>query len=135
MPTTLTIDREARMVYSNYYGDIVTEELVRHIAAIRAHPEFNPEFRELIDATQVTSFSVSTEEVRDLAIGPSPFAPSSNRVFVASDDLIFGLARMFQTFGGEIRPHFAVVRTLQEAYRRLGLDPGFQSSRVPGRRC
>jgi hypothetical protein len=52
----------------------------------------------------------------------SPFDPSAKRAFVASEDLIFGLARMFQTFGGDRRPNFFVVRTLAEARKRLGLN-------------
>ena len=121
MPTTLHIDREAGIVYSTFYGDVDTAELVEQVAAIRRHSDFDPQFRELIDASNVTSFDVSSDEVRDLAIQPAPFAPSARRVLVASEDLVFGLARMFQIFGGEQRPHFEVVRTLEQAYQLLGL--------------
>jgi hypothetical protein len=127
MPTTLKIDTEAGIVYSTFYGEVDTPELIEQVAAIRRHPDFNPQFRELIDASNVTSFEVSSDEVRDLAIREAPFAPSARRVLVASEDLVFGLARMFQTFGGEHRPHFEVVRTLEEAYRLLGIRPELTS--------
>ena len=122
MPTKLRIDPKARIVYSTLSGDIETEDLVRQVAAIRAHPQFNPEFNELIDLSAVTSLNVSSEDVRRLAVRDSSFSPSADRVLVASQDLVFGLARMFQTFSAERRPHFTVVRSLSEAYCQLGLD-------------
>ena len=122
MSTRLSIDTKDRMVYSSYYGDMTTTDLVQHIAAIRKHPDFNPDFDELIDATGVTSFDVSSDDVRELASHDSPFHADAKRVLVAPQDLIFGLGRMFQTFGSEQRPHFVVVRTLDEAYRRLGRE-------------
>jgi hypothetical protein len=120
MPTKLSIDTKGRIVYSSYYGDMSTADLVQHIAAIRKHPAFNPDFDELIDASEVTSFDVPSDDVRELASRDSPFHAHAKRVLVAPQDLVFGLGRMFQTFGSEQRPHFIVVRTLDEAYRRLG---------------
>ena len=122
MPTRLSIDVKARMVYSSYYGDMTTTDLVQHIASIRKHPDFDPDFDELIDASGVTSFEVPSDDVRELASHDSPFHAHAKRVLVAPQDLIFGLGRMFQTFGSEQRPHFIVVRTLDEAYRRLGRE-------------
>jgi len=122
MPTKLSIETGSRMVYSSYYGDITTSELVQHIAAIRKHPDFNPDFDELIDATGVRSFDVASDDVRELASHESPFHRHAKRVLVAPHDLVCGLGRMFQTFGIEKRPHFVVVRTLDEAYRRLGRE-------------
>jgi hypothetical protein len=122
MPTKLKIDPKARIVYSTLSGDIETEDLIRQVAAIRAHPQFNPEFNELIDLTAVTSFNVSSDDVHRLAGRDSSFSPSAERVLVAGQDLVFGLARMFQTFSAERRPRFTVVRSLSEAYCQLGLE-------------
>lgn len=128
----LRIDPKARIVYSTLSGDIGTEDLLRQVAAIRAHPEFNPEFSELIDLTAVTSFNVSSDDVCRLAGRDSSFSPSADRVLVAGEDLVFGLARMFQTFSAERRPRFTVVRNLSEAYSQLGLD-GEKASSTSGR--
>ena len=128
MPTELNIDTNQGIVYSTFYGEVDTAELVEQVQAIRRHPDFDPQFRELIDASKVTSFDVSSDEVRDFAVQPPPFAASARRVLVASEDLVFGLARMFQIFGAEQRPHFEVVRTLEEAHQLLGIK-GELSSR------
>lgn len=122
MPTKLSIDTKGRIVYSSYYGDMTTTDLTQHIAAIRKHADFNPDFDELIDASGVTSFDVPSDDVRELASHDSPFHAHAKRVLVAPQDLVFGLGRMFQTFGSEQRPHFIVVRTLDEGYRRLGRE-------------
>jgi len=110
------------MVYSVFYCDMTTTDMVQHIAAIRGHPDFNPDFDELIDASGVSSFDIPSDDVRELASHDSPFHASPKRVLVAPQDLVFGLGRMFQTFGSKQRPHFIVVRTLDEAYRRLGRE-------------
>src|SRR6185312_10488957 len=105
MPVDLTIDERTGIVYSTFRGKIETAELVNHIAALKAHPCFRPDYNELVDVSGVTAFDAS-----------------SIRVLVAPADLLFGLARMFQGFGGETRPNLIVVRSLAEAYRTLGLQ-------------
>ena len=122
MPTKLKIDRAAGVVYSTLYGELRTPDLVHHIAEIREHPDLNPFFSELVDATEVTSLNLPSGDIQRFAMQESPFEPSARRVLVASEDLIFGLARMFQTFGSDRRPNFAVVRTLAEARQLLGLN-------------
>jgi hypothetical protein len=122
VPTKLMIDPQAGMVYSTLFGDVAASDLMQHIASIRAHPDFDPSFNELVDATQLALINLSSEDVRAFALQESPFLPSSKRVLVASEDLTFGLARMFQVFGGEKRPNFDVVRTLAEARKLLGLN-------------
>jgi hypothetical protein len=122
VPTKLMIDPQAGMVYSTLSGDVAAPDLMRHIASIRAHPDFDSSFNELVDATQLHSINLTSEDVRAFAMQDSPFLPSSKRVLVASEDLIFGLARMFQVFGGDSRPNFDVVRTLAEARKRLGIN-------------
>jgi hypothetical protein len=123
MPVDLTIDERTGIVYSTFRGKIETAELVNHIAALKAHPCFRPDYNELVDVSGVTAFDVPTEDLRELAMENSPFDASSIRVLVAPADLLFGLARMFQGFGGETRPNLIVVRSLAEAYRTLGLQP------------
>ena len=122
MSTRLMIDTEAKIVYSTYHGTVKTEDLIRHIEAIRSHPQFDPDFDELIDATGVTVLDIASTEVRELAFHESPFHPAAKRVLVAPQDVVFGLGRMFQTLGSESRPYFIVVRSLDEAHRRLGLE-------------
>ncbi|MBV9435864.1 MAG: hypothetical protein JOZ44_07415 [Acidobacteria bacterium] len=121
MPSKLVIDRDAAIVYSTLWGEITTPELRSHATAIREHPDFDPTFSELIDFSGITALQVSSADVQSLAMQESPFHPSARRVLVAPEDLTYGMARMFQSFGGESRPNLVIVRTLAEGRRRLGL--------------
>lgn len=49
-------------------------------------------------------------------------ADAHPRVIVAPTQELFGLSRMFQIAGEEKRPRLTVVRTLEEAYAKLGLQ-------------
>jgi hypothetical protein len=110
------------MVYPSYYGDMITTDLVRHIAAIGKHPDFNPDFDELIEATGVTSFQVPSDHVRGWLPSIVHFMRMRGESLPQRKIWSFGLGRMFQTFGNEQRPHFLVVRTLEQACRRLGRE-------------
>jgi hypothetical protein len=74
------------------------------------------------DISRATKFEVSTSTVRKMALS-SPVIPAGyTRVFVAPQDSIYGMVRMFQTLGESTRPDFHVVRTMEEAYRLLRVE-------------
>jgi hypothetical protein len=74
------------------------------------------------DVSQVTKFEVSSNTVRKLALS-SPVIPAGHmRVFVAPQDSVYGMVRMFQTIGESTRPDFHLVRTMEEAYRLLQVE-------------
>jgi hypothetical protein len=78
-------------------------------------PDFNPEFSQLTDFTQITAVGFGPEEVRQFA-QRSIFSPLSRRAFVVRDDVQYGLARMFESHR-ELKGEFGirVFRTLDEA--------------------
>jgi hypothetical protein len=90
--------------------------------AVKAYVPTHPSCSGILDVTAVTMFDVSTSAIRQLAERPPAFPGGQFTVFVASRDYIYGLARMFQMLGERSRPNLRVVRTLEEAYRLLGLE-------------
>lgn len=74
-----------------------------------------------IDLSAVTDFNPSSATIRYLAdnepIGDIP------RCIVAPSDYVFGLARMFQLMSDDRKEHLYVVRTVKDAFEKLGL-PG-----------
>lgn len=46
----------------------------------------------------------------------------STRVIVAPRDLVYGTARMFQVLSERTRKNVHVVRTLEQAYKILGIE-------------
>jgi hypothetical protein len=86
----------------------------------------HPPCRAILDFSHVTEFEVSSEAIRQVAASPPVVPAGYMRVLVIPQVFIYGLARMFQILGEKHRPELQVVRTLEEAYRLLGVeDPQF----------
>jgi hypothetical protein len=122
VPTSLLIDKTSRIVYSTFHGRVTDEDLLSQIEAIRKHPDFSPDLREVVDFSGVVAFAASANTVTRIASQESLYHRNARRIIVASEDLVFGLARMFQMRGEDKRPNLEVVRTLDEAKRLLGID-------------
>ena len=69
----------------------------------------------------MTDFEVSSEAIRRVAASPAAFPPGYMRL-VIPQIFIYGLARMFQILGEKTRPELQVVRSLEEAFRLLGVE-------------
>jgi hypothetical protein len=86
-----------------------------------------PPCRGILDFSKVTDCEVSSAAIREVAASPPVFPAGYARVLVIPRDFIYGLARMFQILTQETRPELQVVRTMEEAYRLLGVSsPAFQ---------
>ena len=122
MGVKLAIDRNKRLVVSTYYGEIKDSDVLAQAALIGSHPDFDPSFSEIADFSEVSSGTVSTVAIREMARRPSIYDPASMHVAIAPQPHIFGLARMFQAFADQTRANVAVVRTMNEAHKILGLE-------------
>lgn len=78
-----------------------------------------PASRSIVDLSGVTRFDVSTRTINMLAQSDAPYF--TNRVFVAPKDIVYGTTRMFQVLTERTRKNVHVVRTMEEAYKLLGL--------------
>ncbi|HTC94669.1 MAG TPA: hypothetical protein VK699_14605 [Terriglobales bacterium] len=122
MPRDLKIDPRLKLVFSIYYGELEDSDLSEQRFQISNHPDFRPDFSYILDFTGVTKLKVSTAAVRDCATSPSLFVRDAVRVMVAPAEAVFGLSRMYQMLAEETRPNLQIVRTLEEAYRILGIS-------------
>ncbi len=82
----------------------------------------------ILNFTQVSSIEISSVTIRNLAASsPSPQCASLPQFIVAPSDYGYGMARMFQLWGRQVRPELQVVRSLAEAYEAIGLEePHFE---------
>jgi hypothetical protein len=85
------------------------------IASSRAHAS------SIVDLSGVTRFNVSRRAIETLAKRQGPDLPS--RIFIAPNDVLYGTARMFQMLSETTRKNVHVVRTAQDAYNLLGIEP------------
>lgn len=119
MAVQFTIDVTRRLVISTFDGPTPVPEIAGLASLIRAHPDFDPDFSEILDCTRIIVSNISTDAIRSLARGEQIFNRSSKHVIVAPSDHIFGLARMGQVFAEQTMPNVIVVRSMADALKVL----------------
>jgi hypothetical protein len=119
MGVQFTIDVSNRLVIVTFEGQSDVQEILALSSQIRSHPDFDPDFSEIVDCTRVTRSSMPSDAIRSLARGQSIYKPTSLHVVVAPHDHIFALARMGQAFADQITPNIMVVHTMDEALKLL----------------
>jgi hypothetical protein len=115
VPAFYKIDKERKLVLSSGNGVLTKEDILGHMDRLSKDPDFDPNFSQVSDFTQITVLEIEPEDVRQLA-QRNVFSPSSRRAFVVKDDLQYGLARMFEIhreLNGETG--IRVFRTFDEA--------------------
>jgi hypothetical protein len=123
MPTYLSIDVSRSRVVSTISGAVGWKDMYGALEEIANHPDFKPEFDQLVDVTGVTTVDATYEDMRRVA-ELNPFAPSARRAIVGSSDFVYGMARMYETLTAD-RSLVRVFRTMPEAEEWLsnGRDP------------
>ena len=96
-PECYEILPERRLLRCRIWGVLTNEELIGHYRRIRSDPAFDPTFAQLGDLRDVTEFSVGTETVQ-AAADLDVFAATARRALVVTQDVQYGVARMFATF-------------------------------------
>jgi hypothetical protein len=108
---------------------VVTDDIVKDFfregarVAGRTHPAAG-----VIDLSAVASFEVSAQALREQSkIPPAVSGPGLRRVVIAPSPDVYGMMRMFELEGEEVRPDIHVVRTEQQAWAILGVkNPRFE---------
>lgn len=122
MPADFHVDAERRVVFSKGTGVLSQADVLDHMDRLMCHPDFLPEFDQLVDFRQLTKVALSSEEVRGLA-RRKIFSSQSKRAFVVATDLQFGLSRLFATYREfESEKGVSVFREMKEALDWLGLS-------------
>jgi hypothetical protein len=118
----VAIDVNQRLVVSTFSGEIHDAEFLQVSSLIRSHPDFDPNFSEILDFSGVTAGALSTRVIQELAQGKSIYSPTSMHLVIAPQDHLYGLGRMAQVFAQQTKPNVMVVRTIDEARKFLGLE-------------
>lgn len=129
MPADFYIDVPRRMVFSHGAGVVGFADFRGHMERLLGHPDFRPEFSQLLDFREVKDVVITTEEIVLLA-ARNVFSPKSRRAFVVNSDLHFGLVRMFgshREFAGE--QGIRLFREMQPALDWLALTEGADAER------
>jgi len=124
------LDQENKILLIRFEGrQLTNESLAEFYTTVRQYSISTDAYAGIFDFSSVTQVDVSTAFICQLALG-EPAMPRANergRIVVFTNDVGFGLARMFQMLGEPTRPLFLAVRTLDEALEALGVQsPQFE---------
>lgn len=127
MPYTFDFDSKNKILRCRLEGRVGDEELKEYQReAAEVATMTNPRAG-VVDLTGVTVFEVTRETIVELARKPAAIAdPDSPRVLIASSQVVYGMARMFEMESHRTRRNLHVARTEQEAWGILGvMEPRF----------
>jgi hypothetical protein len=83
---------------------------------LKERADFDPAFNQLLDFTHAARFDATAVQLRTIAAQPL-FSRASRRAIVATNDAIFGLARMFEAYRSisDVGERVMVFRETHEA--------------------
>ena len=110
------IDTEKQIARIVLEGTLTPEVIAALREDMRANPAFDPAHHMVIDGRAISSLErLGPAMVRSLARGRgSMHVPGALRVFVLTNDVYYGLTRMFTAFG-DTAGEMAVFRDVDEA--------------------
>jgi len=125
MPLRYQIDHQRRLVWATAHGVLTDDDLFAYQRSVWSRPDVQG-YDELVDMGEVTDIPRPTPSnihaLADLSAEMDPPSSLSRFAIVASDDLAYGLGRMYQTHralnprsGKEVR----VFRTVEKALEWL----------------
>ena len=122
MPATYTIDTDRKLVVTRIWGAPTEDEIFDHGQRLRNDPQFRPDFRQLVDMSELTEIRVGSGLIRD-ASRDQFFSPGARRAIVANSDAAFGMARMYAIASEDAGQTIQVFRDMSAAEAWLNLEP------------
>ena len=114
-----------RITLEGHLTDAVAFDCADKVGAFSAS---QPPTNTIVDLSSTTKYDVSPEAIRRLARTPPSTSPTTQTlVVVAPKANAYGMSRMFQMMTEGTRPNQHVVRSMDEAYKLLGVkSPDFR---------
>jgi len=121
MDFQLEFDAHNKLIRLTANGEVSDQFLIEGITALRrCHAQYGS-CNCIVDYNAATEITVTSLGLRQLAGTPPIFPMDCLTVHVAARDVMYGLARMFQSLSSETRPNFRVVRNMNEAVDLIGV--------------
>lgn len=105
---------EERLVCVKLGRRVTIDEIAAYVSTLKADPQFDPSFSEIIDLTEVEEFRIDARAAMALADRVDPFSLNARRAFVAHTEAQFHSARMHQLLRGAER-NIGIFASAQEA--------------------
>ena len=108
-------------------GRITLEELIKHVDELANDKLFHDGLDKLVDMNRVTKFELHLEDEVQLINHKMTKRVLERRIaFIAAEDSLFGVSRMYQMLSEEVHTDVAVFRIMDEAILWLGLPTEFR---------
>ena len=98
-------------MHSAFYGRITDADLLGQRKRIASDPDFNPQFSDIVDFSEVTDPAITESAIVALAANPTLFSSAALHIVVAPTALIYQLGSKFKDLAKTSRPNFHVVRS------------------------
>jgi len=123
MPCRYVIDREHSLVISTAWDRITFAEVDAHQDRLASDPSFNPDFMQLVDATQVTHLDISIDEAKAI-FGRKTFSTASRCAFLGKGLIILGMGRLIEAQAALSagRETVRVFSNREKALKWLGME-------------
>lgn len=105
---------QRKIAVSVVRGVLSHEDLIEHRRRVANYPCYDPSYNLMFDTRRAEAFTLTGDQIRSFADFAQPGQPRFARIaIVVSEDLAYGLARIFQAYTG--RHNEQSLRTFREA--------------------
>ena len=118
MPCGYTIDLARSLVLSRGWDIVTDRELLAHVRALTIDPRFARDFSQLVDLRDVTDVEVTASCIREM-VRLNPFGAGARRAVVVTNDVVFGMTRMYQILSDESPDELQIFRKVDDALQWL----------------
>lgn len=126
MPITFDFRPEQKLAIAVHVGVVPDAEFLSTYRSLYADARFDISFDLLVDLRRADSSTRSTEALREFAECVSERYPNSDTrprvAVVATENISFGLARMYEALSDTVPWDFHVFREVSDALEWLGTD-------------
>jgi hypothetical protein len=122
VPATYTIDTDRKLITTRIWGAATEDEILDHGQRLSSDPRFRPDFRQLVDMSELTEILVGSGLIRN-ASRTQFFSPGVRRALVANSEAAFGMARMYAIASEETGQTIQVFRDMAAAEAWLNQEP------------
>jgi hypothetical protein len=118
MPCGYIIDLARSLVLSRGWDIVTDRELLAHVRALTIDPRFSRDFRQLVDLRDVTDVQITASCIREM-VRLNPYGAGARRAVVVTNDVVFGMARMYQILSDESPDELQIFRKVDDALEWL----------------
>lgn len=125
MPIDYRIDSARGIVFTTATGILTNEELLAHKQRLLTDPAFHGHLVELSDVRSVERLDVTPEGIGQFVQQDARDTRKLERyklAIVATEAVVFGMARMYQTRTSKHLPNVGIFRSMDEAATWLGRE-------------